>query len=81
MFGIMQHLNVAVFKDADAAASAGYSHDDKYSQAKPVSITQVVVVQNGTVGSNSTADLILEDQEGTKYVVMVTGNLLKSLPV
>lgn len=81
MFGIMQHLNVRIFNNADEASAAGYSHDAKYADAEPINITQVVVVRNGTVGGNSTADLLLEDQKGNKFVVMVTGNLLKSLPV
>jgi hypothetical protein len=81
MFGIMQHLNVSMFDNAEMASAAGYSKESKYADAKPVEIIQVVVVRNGTKGGNSAADLILADQEGNKYVVMVTGNLLKSLPV
>lgn len=81
MFGVMQHLRVRVFDNAEAALAAGYSKIGKYVDTKPVEITQVVVVRNGTQGGNSTADLVMQDQEGNQYVVMVTGNLLKSLPV
>lgn len=81
MFGIVQHLKVQIFDNAEAALAAGYSANDKYADASPVNIKQVVIVRNGTEGGNSTADLLLEDREGNQFVVMITGNLLKSLPV
>jgi hypothetical protein len=81
MFGIMQHLNVVICENAEDAIAKGYSKEQKYSEAKPVTVEEVVIVRNGTKGGNSTADLVLADEEGNKYVVMITGNLLKSLPV
>ena len=41
-------------------------------------IEEIVVVNNGTVGGNSTADLIFKDQSGKKFVAMVTVNLLRA---
>ena len=78
MFGIMQHLKIAVCADADDAIRKGF--DYKGRDIKPIEISQVVVVQKGTVEGNSTVDLLLHDEAGNSYVVMVTGNLLKSIP-
>lgn len=78
-FGIMNHLNVHLCEDADDAVEKGhiYSPADGF---KAVEIDKVVVVLKGTVEGNSTIDLVLKDQDGNKFVVMVTGNLLKSIP-
>ena len=77
MFGIQQQLNVAVCKDSIEAEEKGFIYRETH---KPVEIKQVVVVQKGTVSGNSTVDLVMEDAEGNKFVVMLTGNLLKSIP-
>jgi hypothetical protein len=79
MFGIMQHLNVTVCDDATDAANKGFVY--KRPDYKPVNITKVVVVRDGTLMGNSTVDLVMEDEHGNKFVVMVTGRLLKSLPL
>ena len=78
-FGVMNNLSVHICADADDAVEKGHS----YSQSegfKAVEIDKVVVVLKGTVEGNSTVDLVLKDQDGNKFVVMVTGNLLKSIP-
>ena len=41
---------------------------------------EAVVVRKGTVGGNSTVDLVLKDESGQKFVVMLTGALVKSIP-
>jgi hypothetical protein len=79
MFGIMQHLNVVLCEDATDAADKGFVY--KRPEYKPVNITRVVVVKTGTVGNNPTVDLVMEDEEGNKSVVTVTGRLLRSLPL
>ena len=81
MFGIMQNLTVEMCADAQDARNKGYSTEDKYKDYKPVNVSRVVIVQDGTQGHNSTADFLLEDAGGNKYMFMVTGNLLKSLTV
>jgi len=79
MFGIMQHLKVAVCPSPEAASEAGFIYDDtSYTR---VEISTVVVVHNGTQDGNATVDIQLVDEQGNKYVVMVTANLLKSLPL
>ena len=77
MFGAQQHLDIIVCKDANDATEKGFVYHEGY---KPVEIDTVVVVQNGTEGGNSTVDLVMHDQQGNKYVIMITGALLKSIP-
>ena len=76
-FGVMNHLEIHVCKDANEAVEKGHIYR---GPIKAVEIDKVVVVQSGTVEGNSTVDLVLKDKEGNKYVVMVTGRLLKSIP-
>lgn len=82
-FGVMKHLNVILCADSAEAEARGYHSQPsgKYDGACPVRIDEVVIVQKGTEGGNSTADLLLRDPAGNLYVVMVTGNLLRSLPL
>ena len=77
-FGVMNTLDVTVCEDGEDAASKGFVYTD--GDYKAVEIDKVVVVRNGTVEGNSTVDLVLKDADGNKFVVMVTGFLLKSIP-
>lgn len=77
MFGQMQHLNIHICQNAEEAIEKGHIYRDG---VKAVEIDKVVVVREGTEGGNSTVDLVLKDQQGNTFVVMVTGNLLKSIP-
>ena len=47
---------------------------------KPIEVKQVVVVRNGTERGKPTVDFVLEGETGQKFVFMVTGALLKSIP-
>jgi len=77
-FGVMNHLDVVICKDAADAVEKGFVYEpDKFA---PVEIDKVVVVRSGTERGNATVDLILKDKDGKQFVVMVTGNLLKSIP-
>lgn len=78
MNGLHNHLNIAVCKDATDAVSRGF--DYKRPGYEPIRIVQVVVVENGTEGGNPTVDLVMQDERGQKYVAMVTGRLMKSIP-
>jgi hypothetical protein len=74
----MNHLDVVVCDDAEDAVYKGFNYSlPEYSA---IEIEKVVVVRKGTEGGNSTVDLVLKDQHGKKFVVMVTGNLIKSIP-
>lgn len=78
MFGIMNHLDIQVCKDGEQASEMGYNYSSEEYTA--VEILKAVVVREGTESGNSTVDLILHDAHGNKYVCMITGKLLKSIP-
>ena len=78
MFGLVQNLSVVVCKSVDAALEQGFSY--ALPEYKAICITNAVVVRGGTKAGNATVDLLLEDESGQKYVCMITGNLLKSIP-
>ncbi len=78
MFGVMNHLSVVVCEDSHEAEASGYFY--RAPEVKAIEIEKVVVVKKGTEGGNTTVDLLLVDESGQKYVVMVTGALLKSIP-
>jgi len=78
MFGMMNHLSVHICEDANDASEKGHVYTQPQYQS--VEIEKVVVVRQGTVEGNSTVDLVLHDGKGNKFVVMLTGNLLKSIP-
>lgn len=80
-FGVNQHLSVEVYRDADAATHAGYNYTVWPTPPKALNIEKAVVVRKGTVAGNSTVDLILVDGEGNRYMTMITGNLLKAIPL
>lgn len=81
MFGVMHHLRIAVCEDFRDAVAKGFDYKaEEYAGITAVEVDTVVVVQNGTMAGNPTVDLLLVDEKGNKYVVMVTGALLKSIP-
>lgn len=77
-FGVMSHLSVTMCEDAQDAVAKGFNYEAPEFTA--VSVEKVVVVKRGTVNNNSTVDFVLVDETGKKYVFMVTGHLLKSIP-
>lgn len=73
------HLDVTICADADDAKAQGFD----YAAAgtfKPIEVEKVVVVRNGTQAGNATVDFVLKDDSGQRFVFMVTGRLLKSIP-
>lgn len=78
--GPQQHLKITVCSDAADAVAQGFNYSAEPERYKPIEIERAVVVQNGTEGGNSTVDFILKDQTGQRFVVMLTGRLLKLLP-
>lgn len=77
--GPQNHLSITVCRDAEEATQKGF-HYSTSNDYKLIEITQVVVVQDGTLSGGATVDLILTDESGQKFVVMLTGALLKSIP-
>ncbi len=78
--GPQNHLPIVICQDAGDAIAQGYDYASKGDEFKPIELTQAVVVRNGTVGGNPTVDFVLTDQAGQKYVVMLTGALVKAIP-
>jgi hypothetical protein len=78
-FGVMNRLSIASFATGEEAAAGGY--DYKGRNMKPLEIEKAVVVQKGTKEGNPTVDFIMVDAEGNKYVLMITGHLLRCLPI
>lgn len=78
---ITQHLDIAICQDAADAVAQGYDWKGAVPIVKPIEVKKVVVVRNGTENGNATADFVLEDETGQRFVFMITGNLLKSIPV
>lgn len=77
---IRNHLCVNVCTDAADAVAKGFDWAAAQPPVKPIEVKQVVVVRNGTQAGNATVDFVLEDESGQRFVFMVTGNLLKSIP-
>lgn len=46
---------------------------------KGIALKNVAVVDNGTAKGNATVDLVLEDEHGQKYVVMIMGSFVHAL--
>lgn len=74
----MNSLRVNICEDASDAIRKGYLY--RQPVFKPIEISYVVVVKDGTVAHRSTVDLVLETAEGQKYVTMLTGALLRTIP-
>jgi hypothetical protein len=67
------HLQINVHKDPDDAP--------KFSAEEftGVILSEANVVRNGTVEGRSTVDLVFEDAKGKKFVMMLTGRLIRNL--
>jgi len=74
----MQSLKVSIFDYPGEAGDAGYVYKPP---VKSATLEEAVIVRKGTQAGNSTVDLIFTDADGNKYVAMITGNLLKALPL
>lgn len=73
-------LNIEICADAYDAIARGYHWRTAVPVVKPIEVKKLIVVRNGTQEGNATVDFLLEDETGQRFVFMVTGNLLKSIP-
>jgi len=78
--GPQNHLPIVICQDAGDAIAQGYDYASKGDEYKPIEISKAVVVRNGTESGKPTVDFVLTDQTGQKYVVMLTGALVKAIP-
>lgn len=76
---LTQHLSIALCKDASDATRQGFFYRPPIY--KPIEVKKVVVVQNGMESGNPSVDFVLEDETGQKFVFMITGKLLRSIPL
>lgn len=76
---ITQAVTIAVCEDASDATRQGYFYRPPIF--KPIQLEKVVVVKNGTEGGRPTVDFVLQDETSQKFVFMITGSLLRSLPL
>lgn len=76
--GLQQHLAVSIVQDAGEAIEKGFLYREP--EYEGISIEQIVVVRDGTIEGNPTVDFVLKDSTGKKFVVMLTGALVKSIP-
>lgn len=72
-------LEISIVDDAEEAVAKG--HDYKAPEFTGLRIDGAVIVRKGTNEGNSTVDFVLVDATGKKYVTMITGKLLKALPL
>ena len=77
---IHNELTITICADAGEAIKDGFDWANATPEVKPIEVKQVVVVRQGTQAGNATVDFLLEDETGQRFVFMVTGNLLKSIP-
>jgi hypothetical protein len=73
MFGVQNSLKIRLCKDAADAVEQGFVY--KRPEYLPMEIKHVVIVENGTVSNNPTVDLVLVDENGQHYTVMLTAAL------
>lgn len=76
-FALVTKLKVSVYADSQAAIDAERVY--RAPEYNAITIDEAVVVQNGTQGGNATVDLLLRDEKGNKFVVMITNNLLQTI--
>lgn len=77
---VHNHLSITICQDAADAIAQGFNWNAAKPAVKPIEITNVVVVRKGTQAGNPTVDLVLQDETGQRFVCMVTGALIKSIP-
>lgn len=77
---IHNQLAIAMCDDAGDAIAKGFDYAKATPPIKPIEVKQVVVVRKGTLEGRPTVDFVLEDETGQRFVFMVTGRLIKSIP-
>ena len=76
--GVQQHIAITICADSHEAEAKGYLY--RRPEYLPLKLDKAVVVRKGLVSGKSTVDLIMEDEKGQKYVIMVTQALLHMIP-
>lgn len=75
---VSDNMNSLVITVAKSPQEAPNYRED-HPGIKSASLTQCIVVRNGTKEGRPTVDLIFTDEDGKKHVALITGRLMKSL--
>ena len=67
-------LSIELYNNPTEAPN--YNEIGGFASAK---ITKALIVGKGTVNNNATVDLQIVSEDGQKFVVMLTGGLIKNL--
>lgn len=78
MESIQYHLPIEICQNGDDAIQKGYVY--RRPEYQPINITKVVVIRDGTTEGNPSVEFLLMDEKGQKYVVGLTGALIKMIP-
>lgn len=78
--GLNLNLPISIYESVDEAVAKGLDYSKQDPRPTALQIDQVNVVKGGTEAGNSTVDIVLVDENGNKYVTMVTSALLKNIP-
>ena len=73
--GMQTSLSLKICDSAQEAIDKGFVY--RAPDYQPARIVEAVVVRNGTIEGNATVDLVFEDEDGQKHVVMLTQRLLR----
>lgn len=74
------HLKVTVCKDVQDAIDKGYDYAAR-GDFSGIHLKEVVIVHGGMASGLPSVDLILEDNDGNKYVAVTSAAMLKVLPL
>lgn len=74
LIAAMHQLTITMFDEPNQAPN--YNEEEGWKAAM---IKKAVVVGNGTKEGKPTVDIQFEDEDGNKYVGMITGELIKGL--
>lgn len=75
--GIQNHIPLVLCENGQDAESKGHSYREGFT---PLQIERAVVVKDGTESHRSTVDFVMRDDKGNRYIVMLTGALVRSIP-
>jgi len=76
---IHRHLAITICADADDAIKQGFNWAEQ-PDVKPIEVEKVIVVRGGMESGRASVDFVLKDENGQRYVFMVTRALLATIP-
>ena len=77
--GLNNSINLVICDGAQDAIDKGYDYNTWEPKPKPLNIDKTVLVHGGMQSGAPSYDLVLVDEQGNKYLTVITGNLLGML--